>query len=83
MIVFEKGDTTLKDASTRVQEEHGIPHKVKVLVSKDLGKNELVVGLEDLKDIGILHREFPEKMQNSSMSSTTVKEGTNGMSMRK
>ena len=71
MIVFEKGDATLKDADHKlmdvsgrgeimVQEEHGLPHKIKVLVSKDLGKNELVVGVEDLKDIGILHREFPK-----------------------
>ena len=73
MIVFEKGDATLKDASHKhmdvsgrgeimVQDKHGIPHKTKVLVSKDLGKNELVVGLEDLKDIGILHREFPKTL---------------------
>ena len=33
-----------------VKEEHGIPHKVNVLVSKCLGKNELVVGVEDLKE---------------------------------
>ena len=45
-----------------VLEEHVIPHKIKVLVSKDLGKNELVVGVEDLKDIGILHREFPKTL---------------------
>ena len=73
MIVFEKGDATLKDASHKhmdvsgrreimVQEEHGTPHKVKVLVSKELGKNELVLGVEDLKDIGILHREFSKTL---------------------
>ena len=55
MVVFEKGEIM-------VQEEHGFPHKIKVLVSKDLGKNELVVGLEDLKDIGILHKEFPKTL---------------------
>ena len=27
-----------------------------------MGKNELVVGLEDLKDIGILHKEFPKTL---------------------
>ena len=42
-----------------VQEEYGLSHKIKVLVSKDLGQVELVVGLEDLKDLGILHPEFP------------------------
>ena len=73
MVIFEKGDATLKDAShtnmdvsgrgeIMVQEEHGLPHKIKVLVSKDLGKNELVVGVEDLKDIGILHKEFPKTL---------------------
>ena len=73
MIVFLKRDATLKDASHKhmdmggrgeimVQEERGIPHKIKLLVSKDLGQDELVVGLEDLKDIGILHREFPKTM---------------------
>ena len=40
-----------------VQEEHGLPHKIKVLVSKDLGQD---VGLEDMKDIGILHKKFPK-----------------------
>ena len=50
MIVFEKGDATLRDASHKhmdvsgrgeimVQEEHGLPHKIKVLVSKYLGEN--------------------------------------------
>ena len=49
MIVFEKGDATFKDASHKhmdvsgrgeimVQEKHGMHHKTKVLVSKDLGK---------------------------------------------
>ena len=27
-----------------------------------MGKDKLVVGPEDLKDIGILHREFPKKL---------------------
>ena len=73
MIVFEKGDATFKDASHKhmdvsgrveimVQEEHGIPYKIRVMVSKDLGQNEVVVGLEDLKDIGILDRELPKTL---------------------
>ena len=41
---------------------HDLPHKIKVLVSKDLGKDELVVGLEDLKDLNILHKEFPKTL---------------------
>ena len=45
-----------------VQEEYKIPHKIKVLISIDLGQDELVLGLEDLKDLGILHPEFPRTM---------------------
>ena len=73
MLVFGRGDATLKDSSHKhmdvsgkgkiiVQEEHGLPHKIKVLVSKDLGQDELVVCLEDLKDIVILHKEFPKTL---------------------
>ena len=73
MMVFGKGDATLQNASHKqmdgrgkgeiiVQEEHGLPHKIKVLVSKDLGQDELVVGLGDLKDINILHKEFPRTL---------------------
>ena len=69
MIIFEKGEATLTNASnTRmdvsgrgeitVQEELGFPHKISVLISKDLGREELVIGLEDLKDLGILHQDF-------------------------
>ena len=71
--MFDKGDATLKDASHKhmdisgrreimVQEENVIPYKIKVLVTKDSGQNKLFVGLEDLKDIGILHREFPKTL---------------------
>ena len=73
IVVFEKGDATLKDASNThmdvsgkgevmVQEEYGLPHIIKVSVSKDLGPDELVVGLEDLKNINILHKEFPKTL---------------------
>ena len=73
MVIFEKGDATLKDANHKhmdvsgkgeviVQEEYGMPHKIKVLVSRDLGADELVVGLEDLKDINILHKYFPRTL---------------------
>ena len=53
MDVSGRGDIML-------QEEHRIQHKIKVLVSKDLGQDEFVVGLEYLKKKGILHREFPK-----------------------
>ena len=73
MIIHEKGDATLKDASNKhmdvsgrgeimVQEEYRIPHKIKVLMSRDLGQDELVVGLEDLKDLFSLHPEFPRTL---------------------
>ena len=45
-----------------VEEEYRLPHNIKVRVSKDLGMEELVVGLEDLKDLGIFHQEFPRTM---------------------
>ena len=45
-----------------MQEDYGLPHKIKVLVYKDLGKDELVVGLEDLKDLKILHQDFPKTL---------------------
>ena len=72
MVVFGRGDATLKDSSHKhmdvsgkgkiiVQEEHGF-NKIKVLVLKDLGQDELVVCLEDLKDIVILHKEFPKTL---------------------
>ena len=88
MVVFGRGDATFKDASHRhmvvsgkdeiiEQEEHGLPHKIKVLVSKELGQDELVVGLEDLKDIGILHKEFPKTLserrrEDAKQASTTA-----------
>ena len=73
MMIFEKGDATLKDASHKnmyvsgrgdimVQKEHGIQHKIKVLVSTDFSQDELFVGLEDLKVFGILHREFQKTL---------------------
>lgn len=57
MMIFEKGDATLKDASHKnmdvrgrgdimVQEEHGIQHKIKVLVSTDFSQDELVVPVQ-------------------------------------
>ena len=73
MIIYEKGDATLKDGSHNhmdvsgqgeviVQEDDGLSLKIKVLVSKDLGEDELVVGLEDLKDLNILHKDFPRTL---------------------
>ena len=47
-----------------VEEEYEIQDRIKVLVSKDLGMEELVVGLEDLKDLGILHQKFPRTMRD-------------------
>ena len=45
-----------------VQEECGMPHKIKVLVSGDLGPDKLLVGFKDLKNINILHKEFPKTL---------------------
>ena len=73
MVVFEARDATLTNASNvpmdvsgrgevKIQEELGLPHVINVLVSKDLGKEDLVVGREDLKDIGVLHKKFPKTL---------------------
>ena len=73
MNIYEKGEATLKDGSHNhmdvsgkgeimVQEEDGWPLKIQVLVSKSLGKGELVVGLEDLKELHILHNDFPRTL---------------------
>ena len=73
MVVFGKVDATLKNASHKhmdvggkgeimMQEEHGLPHKIKVLVSIDLGQDELVVGLENLMNINILRKGFPKTL---------------------
>ena len=72
-MIFEKVDATLKDASIKhmdvsgrgeimMQEELGLPPKIQVLISKDLDKDELVAGFEDLKDVGLLHHEFPKTL---------------------
>ena len=72
---LDNDDTTLKDAINRdmdvsvrmevnVEEEYGYPYNIQVLVSKNLGKQELVVGLEDLKAPRILHKDFPNTMQD-------------------
>ena len=45
-----------------VQEENGLPHQLKVLVSKVLGQDKLVVDLEYRNDIGILHKKFPKTL---------------------
>ena len=69
IIIYEKGDATLKGASNKhmevsgrgeimIQEEYGLLHKIKVIISRDFGQNGLVVGLKDLKDLGTLHHEF-------------------------
>ena len=42
-----------------MQEEHGFPHEIKVLVSRSLGQEELVMRLADLK---ILHKDFPKTL---------------------
>ena len=79
-MTFEKGDATLKDASIKhmdvsgrgeimMQEELGLPPKIQVLISKDLDKDELVAGFEGLKDVGILHHEFPKTLPEKGRKS--------------
>ena len=67
----DPGDTRLTDASgasmdvtavatVAVRELEGIPSCFQVLVSKDIGKDEMVVGIDDLKTLHILHQDFPK-----------------------
>ena len=46
-----------------VEEEYGHPYNIKGLASKDLGKQ--VEGLEDLKALGNLPKDFPRTMPDS------------------
>ena len=73
MNIYEKGEATLKDGSHNhmdvsgigeimVQEDEGLPLNIKVLISKSLGQEELVVGLSDLKDMNILNKDFPRTL---------------------
>ena len=73
MQVKKPANASLKDASGNdmditgkgilvVQEEHGFPHKFKVLVSMSLMQEELVVGFEDLKILHILNKDFPKTL---------------------
>ena len=45
-----------------MEEEYELQHKINLLVSKDLGQEELIVSRKDLNDITILHNEFLKTM---------------------
>ena len=49
-------------ASVAVRELAGIPIYFQVLVSKDIGRDELVVGIDELKTLHILHADFPRTL---------------------
>ena len=49
-------------ATVAVRELAGIPSYFQVLVSKDIGKDKLVVGIEELKTLHILHQDFPRTL---------------------
>ena len=81
LTIYENGDATLKDARNNhmdvsgrgeimVNDKYGIPHKIKVLISRDLLQDKLVVELEDFKDLGTLHLEYlrtlPEKRREGT-----------------
>ena len=77
MTIYDKGEATLKDGSHNhmdvsgigsiiAQEEEGLPLKITVLVSRSLGEEELVIGLSDLKDMHILHKDFPRTLPEFS-----------------
>ena len=47
-------------ATVAVREMEGIPSCFQVLVSRDVGVDDLVVGIDDLKTLHILHKDFPK-----------------------
>ena len=49
-----------------VKEEQGFPYGIKVRISKSLMEDKLVVGLEDLKSLHILHKDFPKTLPRDS-----------------
>ena len=51
-----------------VKDKYGIPNKIKVLISK------LVVELEDFKDLGTLHLEYPKTLQEKRREGTERRE---------
>ena len=69
----DPGDTKLSDASSArmdviavatvaVRELASIPSCFQVLVSKDIGKDKQVVGIDELKTLHILHQDFPRTL---------------------
>ena len=69
----DPGDTKLEDASgsrmdvsavatVAVREMAGIPSCFQVLVSKDIGKDDMVIGIDELKTLHILHQDFPRTL---------------------
>ena len=67
----DPGNTKLTDASganmdvtavatVAVREMEGIPSCFQVLVSTSVGKDEMVVGIDNLKTLHILHQNFPK-----------------------
>ena len=49
-------------ASVVVRELAGIPSYFQVLVSKDVGRDKMVVGIDELKTLHILHADFPRTL---------------------
>ena len=56
------------------------PLNIQVIVSKDLGKEEMGGGLEDLKALGILHKDLPKIMPERRRWSREAMHETNGLS---
>ena len=49
-------------ATVAVRELAGIPSCFQVLVSKDIGKDDMVIGIDELKTLHILHQDFPRTL---------------------
>ena len=86
--IKEKGDVTLRNARYKFmnvsgqgevigEEDYGHPYTIGVSVSKDLGHEEMVMGLEDLKSMKILHMDFPETLPEFQTEKSKTKERLN------
>ena len=49
-------------ASVAVREMTVIPSCFQVLISRDIGKNDMVIGIDELKTLHILHQDFPKTL---------------------
>ena len=60
-------------AVLKVRQQQGIRTEIRIIISKSLGKEEMVVGLADLKSLNLLHKDFPRPCQASGGRASCAK----------